>query len=374
MGNPTPLHDIHEGLGATFTEFAGNTMPLQFSSIKNEHLTVRTKVGLFDVSHMGNAWITGKDAEALLSLTTMEDASRIGVGKSQYTAFLRENGTIIDDTIFMHIDDRFMIIPNAGCSEMITNWLNKQAKHHTLDALVKDVSNEYVILALQGPNAIKTLQSITDEAIEALGFFDNTTMTIAGVDCIISQTGYTGEQGFELQIKNKEKAKNLFKKILDKGRTFGIKPIGLGARDTLRLEKFFLLAGNEFEGGRTPLEANIGFFLNWDHEFIGKETLLKQKEQGGYERLTALKCINRGIPRHGCTVHKDNEQIGVVSSGTMSPCLKTGIAMAYIKPDHIKLGNEVEIIIRGKPVKAVMVKPPFVTQDWAKNHESKRKI
>lgn len=374
MGNPSPLYDIHEKLGATFTEFAGNTMPLHFSSIKDEHLTVRTQVGLFDVSHMGNALISGKDAETLLSLTTMEDASRIGVGKSQYTAILREDGTIIDDTIFMHIDDQFMIIPNAGCSEMTTKWLNKQAKNHSLDALVKDVSNEYVILALQGPSAKMTLQNIINEPIDDLGFFANKPMTIAGVDCIISNTGYTGEQGFEFQIKNKEKAKNLFKRILDAGKMFGIKPIGLGARDTLRLEKFFLLAGNEFEGRRTPLEANLDFFINWDHEFIGKEALLKQKDQGGYERLTALKCLKRGIPRHGCSVQKDNEEIGIVSSGTISPCLETGIAMAYVKSDYIKLDNEVDIIIRGKPVKSTMVKPPFVSKDWAKDIESKRKI
>lgn len=368
MGISSPLHDMHEALGATFTEFAGHTMPLQFNSIKDEHLTVRTKVGLFDVSHMGNAWITGPDAEALLTRTTMEDASRIGVGKSQYTAILREDGTIIDDTIFMHVDDRLMIIPNAGCSEQVTTWLNKQAKKYKLDATVTDVSKDYVILALQGPHAKETLKKITDEPIDDIGFFGNTQITIAGTECILSYTGYTGEQGFEFQIKDFKHAKELFQNLLEQGASYGIKPIGLGARDTLRLEKFFLLAGNEFEGGRTPLEANIGFFLNWDHDFIGKEALLKQKEQDGYERLTALKCLSRGIPRHGCKVQKDDNTIGTVSSGTMSPCLKKGIAMAYIHPDHIKLDNQVEILIRNKPVKAVMVKPPFVPQDWAKNH------
>jgi aminomethyltransferase len=366
MGIPSPLHDLHEKAGATFTEFAGHTMPLQFSSIKDEHLTVRKKVGLFDVSHMGNAWITGPDAEALLTLTTMEDAARIGVGKSQYTAFLREDGTIIDDTIFMHVDDRFMIIPNAGCSEMVTTWLNKQVQQHGLDAHVTDVSSDYVILALQGPHAKETLKQVTDESIDDIGFFGNTKMTIAGVDCIISFTGYTGEQGFEFQINDPKQAQHLFQTLLKEGKSFDIKPIGLGARDTLRLEKFFLLAGNEFVGGRSPLEANIGFFLHWDHSFIGKEALLEQKEQGGYERLTALKCLDRGIPRHGCVVQKDNDPIGVVSSGTMSPCLETGIAMAYMQPDHIKLDNKVEILIRGRPVKAIMVKPPFVPQDWAK--------
>jgi aminomethyltransferase len=174
--------------------------------------------------------------------------------------------------------------------------------------------------------------------------------------------------GYELQIDDAGIAASLFQKILKAGEKHGIKPIGLGARDTLRMEKFFLLAGNEFEGGRTPLEANLGFFLNWDHEFIGKKALQKQKDDGGYERLTALECVDRGIPRHGCQVKKDGNVIGTVSSGTMSPCLNTGIAMTYIQPDYIKIDNEVEIMVRGKSVKAKMVKPPFVKKDWAEKN------
>ncbi len=368
MAIKSPLHDIHTELDATFTDFAGFHMPLQFTSIKDEHLNVRKKVGLFDVSHMGNAWIMGKDAEDLLTLTTMEDASRIGVGKSQYTAILRENGTIIDDTIFMHVDDRFMFIPNAGQSELVTDWMNKQAQKHHLDATVENVSRDYAILAVQGPKSREMLQNLTDEDLSKIGFFGCKPITFADEEVIISFTGYTGELGYEFQVDDPKTSKKLFRTIMDAGKDYDIKPIGLGARDTLRMEKFFLLAGNEFEGGRTPLEANIGFFLNWDHEFIGKESLLKQKEKGGYERLTALECIGRGIPRHGCQVKKEGKDIGVVSSGTMSPCLKTGIAMAYIKPDHIQVDNEVDIIIRGKPVKAKMVKPPFVKKDWAENH------
>ena len=368
MAIKSPLHDIHKELGATFTDFAGFHMPLQFSSINDEHLTVRKKVGLFDVSHMGNAWISGKDAEDLLTLTTMEDASRIGVGRSQYTAILREDGTIIDDTIFMHVDDRFMFIPNAGQSKRVTDWMNKQAQKHQLDAVVENVSRDYAILAVQGPKSKEMLQTLTDEDLSKIGFFGCKPIVFADEEVIISFTGYTGELGYEFQVDDTKKAEKLFKRIMTTGNDYAIKPIGLGARDTLRMEKFFLLAGNEFEGGRTPLEANIGFFLNWDHDFIGKDALLKQKEAGGYERLTALECSDRGIPRPGCEVKKDDDSIGVVSSGTMSPCLKTGIAMAYIQPDHIKVGNEVDVIIRGKSVKAKMVKPPFVNKDWAENH------
>jgi aminomethyltransferase len=314
---------------------------------------------------MGNTWITGKDAEKLLSLTTTEDASKVSVGKSQYTTILCENGTVIDDTIFMHVDKRFMLIPNAGQSKIVVDWLNKQAKKHNLDAKAEDVSQKYVILAVQGPKSRETLQKLTNEDLSKIGFFGCKKINFAGTDVIISFTGYTGELGYEFQIKDFDSAKKIFEKILEAGKDFGIKPIGLGARDTLRLEKFFLLAGNEFEGGRTPLEANISFFINWDHDFIGKKALQEQKETGEYERLTALICTEKGIPRHGCAVEKDGQKIGVVSSGTLSPCLNKGIAMAYIKPDYIKIDNEVDILIRGKKVRAKMIKPPFVPKDWA---------
>ncbi len=368
MALNSPLNEIHKKLGAKFTQFAGFEMPLQFSSIKDEHITVRKKLGIFDVSHMGNVWITGKDTEKLLTLTTMEDASNIGVGRSQYTAILRENGTIIDDTIFMHVDERFMLIPNAGQSKIVVDWLNKQAEKHNLDVKAENVSREYVILAVQGPKSRETLQKLTDEDLSKIGFFGCKKIKFAGNDVIISFTGYTGELGYEFQINDFDVAKNLFNEILKAGKEFGIKPIGLGARDTLRLEKFFLLAGNEFEGGRTPLEANISFFLNWDHDFIGKKALEEQKEKGDYERLTALVCTEKGIPRHGCRVEKDGKNIGVVSSGTMSPCLKKGIAISYIKPDYIKIDNEVDILIREKKVKAKMIKPPFVSKDWAQKN------
>ena len=367
MVKRSPLYEIHKELGATFTEFAGFEMPLQFSSIKEEHLAVRTAVGLFDVSHMSNVWITGPDAEKLLTLTTLEDAHRIGDQKSQYTAILREDGTIIDDTIFMHLGEEFMVIPNAGMDEIVTSWLNKQAKKQGLDAAAKNVSAEYVILAIQGPKSRDTLQKITDIDLKKIGFFGCTHAKIADVECIISHTGYTGELGFELQITPVEKAEQVFKRIMQAGEEFSIKPIGLGARDTLRLEKCFLLAGNEFEGGRTPLEALLSWAINWDHDFIGKDVLLQQKEQGTYQRLTCLECIDRGIPRHGCEVKKDGVSVGRVSSGSLSPCLNKGIAMAYVDPKYREVDSVLDIDIRGKPVKAKVIKSPFVKQDWAKN-------
>jgi aminomethyltransferase len=356
----SPIHDEHEKLKAKFTDFAGFKMPIFYSSIKDEHINVRKKVGLFDVSHMSNIWISGRDAEDLISLTTIEDASKIKNEMSQYTAILREDGTIIDDVIFMHLDDKYMMIPNAGMSEKIANWLRLKAEENNLQVKVDDASRDYTILAIQGPDSKKTLQKITDTELNKIGFFKCSNLEIAGKKCIISHTGYTGELGFELQINNKEDPKLLFNKILSAGEEYGIKPIGLGARDTLRIEKCFLLAGNEFKGGRTPLEALLNWAINWDHEFIGKESLIKQKEDGNYEKLTNLICLDKGIPRNGCNVLKDKLKVGVISSGTLSPCLNKGIAMAYVKPEEREIDNFLDIEIRNKIIKAQIVKAPFV--------------
>jgi len=368
MAIKSPLHDIHENLGAKFTDFAGFNMPIFYSSIKDEHLAVRKNVGLFDVSHMSNLWITGEEACDLLTLCTVEDASKYDIGKSQYTEILREDGTVIDDTIFMNVEkDKYMIIPNAGMNKTVTDWLNKKSEEHDICAEVLDESREYVILAIQGPKSRDLLQKFTDVDLKTVGFFANRYIEINGIECIISHTGYTGELGFELQIKPADNAKDLFTRILDEGKEYNIKPIGLGARDTLRLEKCFILAGNEFEGGRTPLESTLSWTINWDHNFIGKEALLQQKEKGDYQRLTKLIVKDRGIPRHGCEIQKNGKKVGIVTSGTLSPCLKKGIAMGYVDPEHRNVGDTLDIIIRDKPVEAEIVKPPFVPKDWAKN-------
>jgi aminomethyltransferase len=365
----SPLYETQVKLGATFTQFAGFEMPMYYSSIREEHMAVRKKVGLFDVTHMSNVWISGPDAEKLISITTVEDASRIEDGKGQYTEILRENGTIIDDTIFMHLGDRFMMIPNAGMNQIVTNWLTEQAKNHQLKATVEDASSEYVILAIQGPKAKETLQKVTETDLSTVKFFGCQMVTVAGVQCILSYTGYTGELGFELQITPAKKAAGVFDAILSAGKEFGLQPIGLGARDTLRLEKAFMLAGNEFEGGRTPLEATLGWTIFWDHEFIGKEALLKQKEQGTYQRMTYLQCIEKGIPRHHCEIQKEGTPVGIVTSGTLSPCLNVGIAMGYVAPDKRAVGSLLDILIREKPVKAQVIKPPFVPKDWAQKQQ-----
>jgi glycine cleavage system T protein (aminomethyltransferase) len=365
----SPLYETQVKLGAKFTEFAGFEMPIQYSSIREEHFVVRKKVGLFDVSHMSNVWITGPDAAKLISLTTVEDASRIEDQKSQYTEILKENGAIIDDTIFMHLGNRFMMIPNAGMNVIVTKWLNDQAKKHHMKAKAEDVSREYVILAVQGPRSKETLQKITEIDLDTVKFFGCQIGKVAGVECILSHTGYTGELGFELQITPPKNAEAVFHAILKAGEEFGIQPIGLGARDTLRLEKAFMLAGNEFEAGRTPLEATLGWTIFWDHEFIGKDALLKQKEQGNFQRMTCLECVEKGIPRHKCEIQKDGTPVGIVTSGTLSPCLNTGIAMGYVSGDKREVGSILDIIVREKPLKAKVIKPPFVPKDWAQKQE-----
>lgn len=365
----SPLYEKQVKLGAKFTEFAGFEMPIQYSSIREEHFIVRKKVGLFDVSHMSNVWITGPDVTKLINLTTVEDASRVGDGKSQYTVILRENGTIIDDTIFMHLGEKFMMIPNAGMNLIVTEWLNQQAKKHHLNVKVEDVTRDYVILAIQGPQSKVTLQKVTDVNLDSIKFFSCQTVKVAGIECILSHTGYTGELGYELQITPAKRAIIVFDALLSAGKEFGIQPIGLGARDTLRLEKAFMLAGNEFEGGRTPLEATLGWTIFWDHEFIGKETLLKQKEQGFYQRMTCLECVEKGIPRHRCEIQKESHVVGVVTSGTLSPCLNVGIAMGYVEHDKREVGETLDIVVRDRLIKSKVIKPPFVPKDWMQKHE-----
>ncbi len=368
MVNRSPLYEMQKKLGARFTEFAGFEMPIQYTSIMDEHLAVRKSVGIFDVTHMSNVWITGKDSAKLLSLTTVSDATKVGENQSQYTEMLKEDGTIIDDTIFMNLGDKYMMIPNAGMNIIVTKWLNDQAKKHKLNAKAEDVSKDFVILAIQGPKSKDTLQKLTDIDLDSVKFFGCQYIDVAGVPCIISHTGYTGELGFELQITPTKKAETVFNKIIDAGKEFDIKPVGLGARDTLRLEKCFMLAGNEFHGGKTPLEATLGWTINWDHDFIGKAALLKQKEQGTFDRMTCLLCVDKGIPRHGCEIQKDGKKVGIVTSGTLSPCLNVGIAMGYVRHDLRADGNTLDIVVRDKPLKAKVVKPPFVPKDWSQKN------
>ncbi len=322
-------------------------------------------MGLFDVSHMGNLWVRGKDALSFLDSLVVEDPSTIGVGKGQYTVILREDGTIIDDEVFFHLPDGYLFVPNVGMHDTIATWFRSHAQG--FDVSIEDVSLDYTILAVQGPLAQEALQKLISFDLSSLGFFvcrevnpDEINIPIdENTKVILSHTGYTGEKGFEIQLSSATEAQTFFQSLLQMGETFGIQPIGLGARDTLRLEKCFALASNEFMDGRTPLEAGLGWLIKWNHDFVGKDALLGQKEKP-YDQMTYLKCDDKGIPRQGCPVHYKGQRVGIVSSGTLSPCLNTGIAMAYVNQDFRTIGQNLDILIRGKPIKASVVKMPFV--------------
>ncbi len=357
----TALYNLHKELGATFTNFMGYEMPLKYTSIQEEHLNVRNKVGIFDVSHMGNIFIKG-DAEKFISKITVENASKIKSGMGQYTLILDYDGNIIDDEVFLHIGDEYLFIPNAGMHEKIHKWMEKNLEGNIE---IKDVSDEYSILAIQGPLSMEALQEILRIDLAKLKLFECCELKKEDFKiefdgrCILSRTGYTGERGYELYIYPKENAINIFEELLERGKKYGIMPIGIGARDTLRLEKCFMLACNEFKGGRNPIEAGLEWTIDWNHDFIGKEALIEFKKKENYEKLVFLKCLEAGIPRQDDEVIKNGEKIGNVTSGNFSPCLKTGIAMAYVNNKYAKEGEELYIKGR-KMIKAIIVKPPFV--------------
>lgn len=350
MALRTPLYETHAKLGATFTEFAGYDMPVHYGSIKDEHNAVRTGVGLFDVSHMSNLWIEGPGAAAAISAVTPKDAAGLPVGKGHYTVLLREDATILDDLFVFRIEpERFLAIPNAGMNQAAQGHIAGRAKDETI---IADETSDWAILALQGPAARDVLAAASSDP--GPKFHRIVTMAVAGVECLVSGTGYTGERGVEVYAPAKQ-APAVWDAMMAAGEPHDIRPIGLGARDTLRLEKGYCLAGNEFAGGRTPIEAGLGFTIDWDHEFMGKQALLAQRD-APHDVLLGLVQEN-GIPRHGYTVHAGDQNVGVVTSGTQSPTLSKGIALAYVR--GVAAGDAVEVDVRGRRQPARVVQPPF---------------
>lgn len=350
----TPLHEQHVQLGGRMVEFGGYSMPIQYAGIIEEHEAVRTRAGLFDVSHMSNLWITGPEAVATLNKALVADVSKIPVGGTKYSAILRDDGTILDDLYVFHLPRGYHVIPNAGMNEAVAQRIQSQGS-----AKVEDVTQDTAILALQGPRAEDILEAIMGRDFEDLKRFHLTQAPDLGHDAFISRTGYTGEDGFELVVPA-DKAPALWSSIMEAGAPHGIAPVGLGARDTLRLEKGYCLAGNEFEGGRTPLEAGLSWLIHWDHDFAGKSALEKQKADGAKQKLVGLKLEGKGIPRHGFPIQHEGKDVGIVTSGTMSPTLKEGIALGYVDAALAKPDTRVDVNVRGKPVPARIVKLPFV--------------
>ena len=363
MAKRTVFYEKHQELNAKIIDFGGFDMPVQYAGIKQEHEVVRTAAGLFDVSHMGEFFVTGPEALNLLQKVTINDASKLTPGKAQYTAMCYEDGGIVDDLIVYMLDDEeYMMVVNASNIEKDWEWVSRQ---NTMKAGLENRSDKIALLALQGPNAPKILQNLTESDAGSIGFYTFENGKVAGEEgVIISATGYTGEKGFELYI-DTEKADPLkiWDSIMEAGKSHGLEPAGLGARDTLRLEMGYALYGNDITKDTHPLEARMGWLTKLDKgEFIGREALLKSKEEGLNRRLSGFVIDEpRNVPRSGYDICDENEQvIGMVTSGTQSITLGKGIGMGYIELDHAGEGNTVYIRIRKKTVPATVVKLPFL--------------
>lgn len=354
----TALTHIHESLGAKMVPFAGYMMPVQYEGINIEHETVRNGVGVFDVSHMGEFYLEGKNALALIQKVTSNDASVLVDGKVQYSCLPNDDGGIVDDLLVYRItEDHYFLVVNASNIEKDWNWISS---HNDLGVEMTNVSDELSLLAVQGPKAAQALQSLTDIDLSAMEYYTVKIGTFAGIDnVIVSATGYTGSGGFEIYFKNKD-AEHIWNAIFKAGEKFGIKPIGLAARDTLRLEMGFCLYGNDINDTTSPIEAGLGWITKFTKDFTNSEALKKQKEEGVSKKLVAFEVIEKAVPRHDYEiVNEAGENIGVVTSGTMSPTLKKGIGMGYVKAAYAKLGSKIFIQIRNKAIPAVVVKLPF---------------
>jgi len=354
----TALTDIHIKLGAKIVPFAGYNMPVQYEGINIEHETVRNSVGVFDVSHMGEFFLKGENALALIQKITTNDASVLFDGKVQYSCMTNNDGGIVDDLLVYRIkSDEYLLVVNASNIEKDWNWI---AQHNDLGVTITDRSDEYSLLAVQGPDADEVLQKLTEVDLFKMVYYTFEIGTFAGLDdIIISKTGYTGSGGFEIYFKNKN-AVAIWNAIFEAGKDFGIKPIGLAARDTLRLEMGFCLYGNDLSDTTSPIEAGLGWITKFTKDFVNSEEIKRHKEEGVTRRLVAFELTGKGIPRQGYPILNENgEEIGVVTSGTMSPSLKKGIGMGYVKKGNTKKDTELLIQVRKKTLNATVIKLPF---------------
>ena len=355
----TPFYDLHASLGAKLVDFAGFEMPVQYSGIIEEHLAVRNAVGVFDVSHMGEFEVRGKDALAFLQRTTVNDVSKLSDGKVQYSAMCYDDGGIIDDLLVYCIGDSYMLVVNASNIQKDFDWLQSNASG---DVQLTDVSDKTALLAVQGPKSLATLQKLTKVNLSDMKYYTSTRGEIAGVPAVISRTGYTGELGFELYFNaDKATAEKMWTAIFDAGTEFGIAPVGLGARDTLRLEMGFCLYGNDIDKTTNPLEAGLGWITKLEKgDFIGRQSMVKAKESGLKRKLVGLSLSDKMLARHGYPIAMNGSVVGEVTSGTFSPSLQHGIALGYIAQAHSAVGTTVNVQVRGKEVPATVVKLPFV--------------
>lgn len=350
----TALSATHEALGAKMVPFAGYNMPVQYEGVNIEHETVRKSVGVFDVSHMGEFLISGPNALALIQKTCSNDASKLTIGKAQYSCIPNDDGGIVDDLIIYKLkEEQYLLVVNASNIEKDWNWISSK---NTVDADMRDISEDYSLLAIQGPKAIEAMQTLTSHDLSAIKFYNFEVGDFAGVEnVIISATGYTGSGGFEIYCKNTE-----VKQIWDKVTEAGATPIGLAARDTLRLEMGYCLYGNDIDDTTSPIEAGLGWVTKFTKEFTNSEALADEKRRGAERKLIAFELDDRGIPRHGYDiVDGQGKKIGVVTSGTMSPMLGKGIGLGYIPTVFAGVDSKINIQIRKNAIPATVVKLPF---------------
>ncbi|GGD23787.1 glycine cleavage system aminomethyltransferase GcvT [Flavobacterium orientale] len=354
----TALSHIHESLGAKMVPFAGYNMPVQYEGVSAEHETVRNGIGVFDVSHMGEFILSGPNALALIQKVTSNDASVLTVGRAQYSCLPNETGGIVDDLIVYKLEEeQYLLVVNASNIEKDWNWI---ASHNDLGVDMRNLSENYSLLAIQGPKSVEAMQTLTSIDLSTIKYYHFEVADFAGIEnVIISATGYTGSGGFEIYCKNDE-VEHIWKKVFEVGASFGIKPIGLAARDTLRLEMGFCLYGNDINDTTSPLEAGLGWITKFTKEFTNSENLKKQKEEGVTKKLVGFELLERGIPRHDYQiVDAEGSNIGIVTSGTMAPTVGKGIGMGYVKTEFASEGSEIFIQIRNNKVKAKVVKLPF---------------
>lgn len=354
-----PLNDLHVKLGGKMVPFAGYNMPVRYSSDIEEHMTVRKGVGVFDVSHMGEFLVKGPNALELIQRVTSNDASKLMDGQAQYSCLPNETGGIVDDLIvYKKKDNDYMLVVNAGNIDKDWNWISK---FNTKGAELTNISDDICLFAVQGPKAVETLQKLTKVDLSTIKYYHFAIGEFAAVaDVVMSNTGYTGAGGFEIYV-HKDDAENVWHKIFEAGKEFDIKPIGLGARDTLRLEMGFCLYGNDIDDTTSPLEGGLGWITKFTKDFTNSATIKKQKEDGVRKKLVGFKMIDKGIPRHDYQI-KDSagNVIGKVTSGTMSPMLGIGVGLGYVGTENSTIGSEIFIDVRGRALKAVVSKTPLI--------------
>ncbi|MDD3001476.1 MAG: glycine cleavage system aminomethyltransferase GcvT [Candidatus Riflebacteria bacterium] len=360
----TPLCQVHEALGARMVEFGGWYMPVQYTSIIEEHNHVRTKCGMFDLFHMGEFWLTGPDAMKNVQKIVTQDIEALSDRQIAYTPMCRPDGTIVDDLlVYRWTDTEFMLVVNASNELKDFDWINHQLEGNV--RLANESANTGLI-AVQGPNAEALLQKLTRQRLKSIKFYWFTAGKVSGIDCIISRTGYTGEDGFELYF-NAEHTEYLWSVLTEKGKEFDLKPIGLGARDTLRLEARLMLYGNDLNDTTTPIEANLGWTVKFAKgQFTASEILKHQKDNGTERILVGFEMGKGPAPRHGYPVLKDGKQIGEVTSGTMSPTLKKNIGLAYVAPTLKEIGSTFDVEVRGKAYPATVIETPFYKREGTK--------